>query len=563
MDTGRERLCTAALIVLVAVLVGALLTTDLAVHRSWAANRELLVRNALRLASDDGFYYLEIAKNVAQGAGSTFDEVHPTNGYHPLWMLGLVPVFWLTTDPETAFLAVTLLQAVLLLLSCGVLAHTLRLEHGWPVAVLATLAWVRLQASHWVVFFGLEYALQTLLVCMAGYYYLRDFAREPPAADRPYLRLGVVLALCFLARLETAVLAVFLIASILHSLPAEGRRRRAFLLLATPLLVSASGYVLINSWMFGHPLPVSGAVKAARSELLLRADVLASSQGYFGVKLAHLGRLFSTFNASLRLPLLFGLFAPLALCALPKRALSALPIDASRSNLRSWWPFVAYSWVHFALIALVFHGGESYKPWYFVVPLWLAVIVGATMTEALARAPTARAPGSRRRRAHSTAFERGRALILLVLTLALLASLTTNLALWRHALRRPPVHATLLQEATWIRDNVPPGAFVGSWNAGVVGYFSEHQVVNLDGLVNSWRYFQEGRFDLCRYWRETGIEYLVDMFPTDDELAYLDEGYARWSDIHACRDRLALVWRGRSGGEWSPTAFRIIAAEDR
>src|SRR6266436_4937086 len=46
--------------------------------------------------ADDAYYYFTIARNVAQGAGSTFDGIAPTNGYHPLYMLSLVPVFWLS-----------------------------------------------------------------------------------------------------------------------------------------------------------------------------------------------------------------------------------------------------------------------------------------------------------------------------------------------------------------------------------------------------------------------------------------------------------------------------------
>src|SRR5579862_331595 len=51
---------------------------------------------------EDGYYYFKIAQNLASGAGSTFDGLHPTNGYHPLWLLCLVPIFWLKTSPETA-----------------------------------------------------------------------------------------------------------------------------------------------------------------------------------------------------------------------------------------------------------------------------------------------------------------------------------------------------------------------------------------------------------------------------------------------------------------------------
>src|ERR1700759_969668 len=35
------------------------------------------------------FYYLRIAQHIAAGHHSTFDGTHLTNGYHPLWRLGI------------------------------------------------------------------------------------------------------------------------------------------------------------------------------------------------------------------------------------------------------------------------------------------------------------------------------------------------------------------------------------------------------------------------------------------------------------------------------------------
>ena len=45
------------------------------------------------LTFDDAYYYFGIARNVADGHGSTFDGINSTNGYHPLWLALCVPVF--------------------------------------------------------------------------------------------------------------------------------------------------------------------------------------------------------------------------------------------------------------------------------------------------------------------------------------------------------------------------------------------------------------------------------------------------------------------------------------
>jgi hypothetical protein len=40
--------------------------------------------------------------------------------------------------------------------------------------------------------------------------------------------------------------------------------------------------------------------------------------------------------------------------------------------------------------------------------------------------------------------------------------------------------------ALFVRDNTPPGTVIASWDAGIIGYFSDRPVVNLDGVVNSF-----------------------------------------------------------------------------
>ena len=45
---------------------------------------------------DDAFYYYKVAQNVLAGHGFTFDGINLTNGFHPLWMVVCLGVFWLS-----------------------------------------------------------------------------------------------------------------------------------------------------------------------------------------------------------------------------------------------------------------------------------------------------------------------------------------------------------------------------------------------------------------------------------------------------------------------------------
>ena len=62
-------------------------------------------------------------------------------------------------------------------------------------------------------------------------------------------------------------------------------------------------------------------------------------------------------------------------------------------------------------------------------------------------------------------------------------------------------------------------------------------MVNLDGLVNSWEYFESYRLALCRYWRESCITYLVDAWDGEQFWALVPTRPA----YGGCVDRLELL----------------------
>jgi hypothetical protein len=74
-----------------------------------------------------------------------------------------------------------------------------------------------------------------------------------------------------------------------------------------------------------------------------------------------------------------------------------------------------------------------------------------------------------------------------------------------------------LRLAEWANANVQAGQSIGVWNAGIVGYYSDHRVVNLDGVVNNDLYSwvrQRGMAlqptNVIAYARERGIVYVTD-----------------------------------------------------
>jgi len=67
-----------------------------------------------------------------------------------------------------------------------------------------------------------------------------------------------------------------------------------------------------------------------------------------------------------------------------------------------------------------------------------------------------------------------------------------------------------------------PDAIVGAWNAGVLGYFLERPVVNLDGLVNdkAFRDVLASGAPLQDYLTQVGVTHLLDHNKRDLTLSF-------------------------------------------
>ena len=66
---------------------------------------------------------------------------------------------------------------------------------------------------------------------------------------------------------------------------------------------------------------------------------------------------------------------------------------------------------------------------------------------------------------------------------------------------------------------LPPAAIVGSWNAGIVSFFSSRSVVNLDGLVNDDAARALIRGETASYVRARRLNYIVD-FPSGQTASF-------------------------------------------
>ena len=216
------------------------------------------------LYSDDTFYYLQVARNTAEGHFSSFDGgITRTNGYHPLWMFLLVP-FFLAFDAESALFAIKFFETAVLASGIALVALAARLARlPWPPLIAVPLA-IFPQRSFLI---GMEPALALFMLALL-FVALALWARDSRMAT-------AVAALLFLlpwVRLEYVAISLT-VGAALFVIERSWRRAgfRESLLPLAGALCGFAAYLAYNQLVFGGAVPVSGAVKHAWSQELWEA----------------------------------------------------------------------------------------------------------------------------------------------------------------------------------------------------------------------------------------------------------------------------------------------------
>lgn len=424
---------------------------------------------AVALLSDDAFYYLTIARNVVSGAGSTFDGIAATNGYHPAWMGCTVALQWLVGPESEAALPVFLGLVGLVAVATLASVHELVDRYVAPGCGVVAVAACLLPN----VLTGLTNGMETglLLLGLTGLLWV-CFSRgihAPDASPGAAVAFGALLGAVTLARLD----AVFLFgaAGLLYGVRALSARTPLPSILAHGALLAVGfslvlgPYLVWNTVWFGSPMPVSGAVKSSLPEL--RATL------------------------TLRDDMPLGLLSLVAVAALELMVL-ALDRRSARSALASPLPVLWLGCVlHFVHTFLFMTWGVY---WWHFTPYGLAVALSLAR---LARAVIDRRPAWRP--AISTA----------------VAAPLVAVGIGAKALElshKGEAHRGWLEAAHWARDSTAADAVFALKDAGLFGYFSERRVVNLDGKANGADYAaQLARGEVETYLRDVGVRYVADV----------------------------------------------------
>lgn len=448
--------------------------------------------------TEDAYYLLTVARDLAGGHGFSYDAVHPTNGIQPA--AAVVYAFPYLVSPGDPFILplrlVQLLQVGFFLAGsalCGRLAE--EMAAGVPPAA-ARRAGILLWLGSYAVFRHAMNGLETGLYLLVLQAWLLWQLRHEADAHQPAAALtsGLLLGLAVLARIDAAFLVVaaclvaLLPAGAGAAAPLRRRVRTAATVGLAALAVSAPWWIR-SQLLFGDLMPSSG-----------HAEALTIPLG------ANLERVLPALAQPL-LPVLppvalrfAWLWAALILAAAAAAWLVAFRIarsDPSRPRVLRWrrpaLPFAVagVAWLGFYCL---FFGAPHFVERYLIPLAVPAVPLTAVVAAGALRAAAPRRP-----------------LRAALVALAALLFLATALEHVVTLIASPRISGNPYYTFQFARlaAPLPAGATVGAMQSGTLGYF-RIGAVNLDGKVNHDALVARRSGTLWRYVRERRLDYLVD-----------------------------------------------------
>lgn len=439
---------------------------------------------------DDSFYYFETARNIIHGCGSSFDCINPANGYHPLWMLIILPIFYLFSIGGTNDISPIYYTLVLAIVFSGITAYTLsRIFSRYTTSkyLISFVVFLYLFNPH--VIYNVLNGLETSLVLMLLSLYIFAFIKfSEIQTKRRLLFVGLLGGLLSLARLDMVIVVAV---SNLWFLYKYGRRGINYFFVSS--LASAIIFIswaIYNFKAFGMYLTSASLTSTFVNHHLTYSDNGGESIFVFVKTVMYmldraLTQITGETGASTAMLILFGAGLYFVLYENLWKKISERNISPE-----------VFATV--GLLALVFVSAGlrwTFRSWYFIPLLLVEYIFLVWVLERL-----------REESLFKTFYFK--AIAYTGLTVIFIFSYFVTYQ--RDLKGREYLQETMYAISLWQNKNLPIGSNIGVFNAGIQAYFSKHSVSNLDGLINNNASKALIGGHLWEYIESQNIDYITD-----------------------------------------------------
>ena len=454
---------------------------------------------------DDAYYYFSLARNISEGNGPKVDTFNNTTGFQPLWGAICICAFALFHNDTLAILSLLLVSLLAELVTIWLLYQWMSdLALPRMAITLMTCWWALSSQTMLNILNGMETGLSILFV-MAVYYSLKF---------RNAWITGLLCGMAVLARTDALVLGISITLVWLYQ-----RQFRHTMVLWLCIFLVALPWIIFASSIGKPPIPESG--QAVRL-LTLSAEGFPYhpvSESIWRNPVFHWDQLVSFINflgwntiALYPFSLFPGLSAVLVclfIILIMMQFRNAPTLTTAIFLLHILGLIAAYSlfiggfWFHFryttsisllfsALIVGMFYQWVSQKQ---IARLYI-IFVSAGL------------------------------IVLHILFNPIINHHTKGLSLTSGG-------QSFYDSTIWMNQNIPSTSIVGAFQTGVVSYYSDFPVLNLDGKVNHDAYVALRDKTMWQYLCQREVDYVVDWPSFIDEL--LIRRSSHWQDDNLIR----------------------------
>lgn len=491
----------------IGILAVAIVSVGLALRLSiaWQDLETLTVK----VLPDDAFYYFLTADRISNGQNISFDGVTPSNGYHPLWLFFLVPLYLLPGKSLPLHLALTASSVFDVAAGSLVALAVARLTGNKAAALFALTFYLFIPQNIFAAVNGVESALASMLLAALLLTLVSVWRQSRDDWIRWSVVTGVLGGLTVLARLEGALVlaAVLALVAVFQS---GAQRWRAPLAAGVIAAIVVAPWFLWSLFTLGTVMPVS----AESTTWLWREHFSASHPDADIVDKVRQGLSYTRSVLFTRLPDLYFPARPFAAVLLAGVALlSGHFLFLSKGLLRrktasqilvAGLPLAAFA------VMLLFNSSYrwSVRAWYFAWGMPMAALFIGVIFAYLDGVMASSALFSGRHLQAVAGGARQPLLYAALVALLVLAFVGPGRDSWRTG--HYPFQRNNLEAAMYLRSKTEAGVRVASFNAGVIGYFSDRTVINIDGVVNPDAYHAYREHRLLDYLRRVNATFVAD-----------------------------------------------------
>ncbi|HLE07153.1 MAG TPA: hypothetical protein VI933_00850 [archaeon] len=419
---------------------------------------------------DDAFYGYSIANNIIHGNGMSLDGKNPTNGLTPMWTLMISPPFILNDSDlpvKTSLIIASVLDAISVVLIYSLSSFFLKRYRIVPSLIYAVNLFVVAQSLN-----GLEGALQTTIILLALNFYFKKDIRS----RINFVLFGVISGIAILTRTDL----IFLLGAFL--LDSAVRKERGILFSAKLL-----GFVIliVSPWFIWSYVNLGTIQQSSALTVYVHYHGFLEKTPYgledypkiisnnfvktFGAVVHHFGFIYNT-----------GIIVKALSSILVVSTLLFMIIKFSRFRIIDIYIF---SLLFFYPVYLWGIHIRYFTP---IIPLLLIA-----MTVLLSEL--------------TIFWKRGIHIVLALMIIVIVVNgffqIDAGYFPWAKISRI---------NLAWIENYTSPDDVIGSFNSGIISYYSNRSVVNLDGVHNHDAIKAILEKDVGGYMKRRNISYWID-----------------------------------------------------